>query len=619
MSVAWPTNLGGSAPLSEELWPRGLRRTIDLTALHPDATFLRILGVNYVHIPTADGGDLYLTERGVPFVRHLDPRNWYEPQWFKQHRQRLAGTGTVYRLPTRPLDGQTMDDRSGTGDRRDMTPGAATAAAGRRPGPDSIDLVVKWSRVGQDVALDTFALQRNIDAEFNTPFEEFARLEELRRGEHGPASLRILTQKPLAIYVPPEQMQMWQTGRSREKILARMARHPGVEIDVLRSYIMLYQWIDGYNAIEAFAMCAPTLEARQRELKELTLRVDRELAAKGFVVADHKPTHLILRIRDGKILRRRDGSIAYALVDYELLSRTADYEDSVQAARRREYLIRQKQRFYPRPSAQFGSGLKPAKVLGVSYVFGRAQSTGGTLWVVGNDPELFGYFLPERWRTMQQVKLSERGQTYYAQTKDRIHLVWKVSRVGELPVGRLEDPQYRRILQLGYNSPFEEFALALKMASRGCKTIYPRAIYMTASPGHVSGAIQDRRRFERMRHVLSPAGMPVMPMGHDYVTIWGYWRGLEDDEAPDDVRLWTPIDVTRARTKGIIDASTAARVMARHAEQLAAAGFEDASFSSDHVLISYVPNGSIKTDASGQIESRQCNFELVHEKRLPTP
>jgi hypothetical protein len=249
----------------------------------------------------------------------------------------------------------------------------------------------------------------------------------------------------------------------------------------------------------------------------------------------------------------------------------------------------------------------------VPYVFGRAESTAGMLWVVGNDPELFPYFLPERWRGSQQVKLSARRQTYYAQTKDRIHLIWKVSRVGEIPEGDLADPAFKQLLYQGYNSPFEEVALALKLQARGVGTSYPRAIYMTASPGHVSGRVLDDRRFEQMQDLMSPAGTPVMPRQHDYITIWGYWRGLEDDRAIEDNMLWTPIDVASALIKGLIDEPTSRRIMTRHAERLASVGFCDSNLKTDHVLICYVPSGSIKTRPDGEIESRQCNFEMMTE------
>lgn len=555
---------------------------IDLKKLHPEATFLRILGVNYVHLKTEDDGDLYLTEHGVPFARHLMPQSWYEPQWFKLKRQRLEGTSTVYRLPTRPIVGAR---------------------------PRSLDLVVKWSRVGQDVPLNTFTLDRNINAEFNTPFEEFSLVEEMRRGEFGPANLRIKTQRPLAIYVPPEQLQLWQTGRSREKILARVRRHPGVEIDVLRSYILLYGWIDGLNAVDAYKACTHDGAQLKRQLADLTSAVEGELRAKGYMVADHKPTHMILRMRDGDVMCR-DGRVTYAVIDYELLARTPEHDNAVRSARRSEYLYRQRDRFNPRPASAFPAELRPAKVLGVDFVYGRVESTAGVLWVVGNDPELFPYFLPERWRT-KMVRLSDTGEVYYTQTKDRIHMVWKVSRVGELPPGVLSDEGYRQILLAGYNSPFEEFALALDMQRKGVRSIYPRAIYMTSSPGEVANAVLDDRRFRSMARTLSPDGQPVLPLDHDFVAIWGYWRGLEDADAPEDNALWSPIGGAQAAAKGIISDEELVEAMARHQAAMRAAGFEDLNFKPDHILLSYIPNGPVKREADGAIATRQCNFEFV--------
>ena len=140
--------------------------------------------------------------------------------------------------------------------------------------------------------LDTFTLNKTINAEFNTPFEEFSLVEELRAGRYGPSSLRVLTQKPMAIYVPPEKMQLWQTGRSRDKIVSKIARHPGIEIDILRSYILLYAWIDGLNAVEAYRCSYFEAAKQERALTDLTHKVDVDLEKKGFMVADNKPSPL---------------------------------------------------------------------------------------------------------------------------------------------------------------------------------------------------------------------------------------------------------------------------------------------------------------------------------------
>ena len=113
-------------------------------------------------------------------------------------------------------------------------------------------LVVKNCRVGEDVPLDTHTLQEFCDAEFNSPWEEFSLVTEMRENYYGPKEMRVNTQRPMAIYVPPEMMQLWQSGRSREKINRIRAKHPGIDLDILKQYKLIYEWIKGNNLIEVF-------------------------------------------------------------------------------------------------------------------------------------------------------------------------------------------------------------------------------------------------------------------------------------------------------------------------------------------------------------------------------
>jgi hypothetical protein len=553
---------------------------IDPKALHPEATFLRVLGVEYVHVNTTEGGDLYITAHGVPFIRQLAPECWYEESWFKAHRIRLEGSGAVYRVPTKPVDAL------------------------------SIDLVVKWSRVGQDVPLDTLGVERNLSAEFNTPFEEFALVEELRRGGYGPRGRRVLTQKPLAIYVPPEEMQLWQSGRSKQRIVMKARQHPGVAIDVLRSYVMIYGWVEGLDAVQAYERLPVAPVERGRRLRELTQHVERELAAKGFTVADHKPSHFIVRLNSSHVKRRRDGRPLYALIDYELLARTPEYDAHVRDRTRCDFAARLRDRFRPRDAAAVEmASLRPCNVLGVDYLVGTCQSTGGRIWIVGNDPGLLPYLLPERWRA-KQVKLSQRGETYYAQTKDRAQVVWKVSRVGELPPGDLSDPDYRRMLMQGINSPFEEVSYALELSRRGVDAVAPLAIYTTPDLPDVGGIVLDERRFEQMKDVNDPYGRPVLPLDHDFITVWSYWRG-----ASDGAQVWTPINAMDARAKGLISAATCDDVLVRHRAALARAGIEPLQLSPQHVLLAYVPEADVQRDREGLPLTCHCNFEMVRHVR----
>lgn len=268
-------------------------------SLPPGAKPVRIAGVHYLHTTPAGGGDLFLTEYGQMFAAQLQPENWLEESWFTARRQRLVGTSMIYRIDTKPQAGRVLD------------------------------LVVRYSRFGEDVPMDTYTLNKYSTAEFNNPFQEFALLADLRRGRFGPRDLCILTKKPLAIYSPPEEMALWKTGRSEHRVQANLARHPGVSVDIRRLYLVVYWWIkglDAHQAAEAMGMSGPRKEAFKTEMTD---RAAAELRSKGFEMWDIKPAHVIVRLKKGtrELLRDRNGQVPYALVDYELLARTDEYED----------------------------------------------------------------------------------------------------------------------------------------------------------------------------------------------------------------------------------------------------------------------------------------------------
>jgi hypothetical protein len=232
--------------------------------------------------------------------------------------------------------------------------------------------------------------------------------------------------------------------------------------------------------------------------------------------------------------------------------------------------------------------------------------------VVGHDGRLFEYFLPERWRH-RQIPLSASSRVWYTRTKDGVHLVWKVSRVGETPEGDPSDPRVRSLRECGYNSPFEEFSLALALLGKGMGAAYPRAIYVTGQDHYLPGAVTDDRRFDRLAGEPGPDGQPVLRYGPDYITIWGYWRGHEDDVAADAKFLWSPIGAGQAMAKGLVSRQQLDEIMVAHADRLRRAGFEDLNLEPDHVMLTYVPGGTFLRDATGAVSSRHCNFELVRK------
>lgn len=275
----------------------------------PERMRVRAFGVQYARMADSKGGLLYVTRHGWPWHTHLHPDVWYANGRYHKEGQRLTGgTGTVYRLML------------------------------TEPDEPRVELVVKISRFAEFVPLfmpstlptnlpDDLAAQ----ATFNSPFEEFGLIEEMRRGHYGPPGLRILSKRPLAIYCGPARHKLWQLGRTERRFheydqamradQADVEEAEQVNLDIERQYIMLFGWVRGENA-EDLQIAG---ELSDEEVEHLTERVNNELARKGFRILDNKPKHFILRRRADGSLARRNGELVYVQVDFELLQRTDAY------------------------------------------------------------------------------------------------------------------------------------------------------------------------------------------------------------------------------------------------------------------------------------------------------
>ena len=119
------------------------------TNVHAETEQVRVLGVMYSHFSLGGEGDLYITEAGLPFADCLFPENhWADKDWFVQHSERLSGTSSLYRVTTKKINGKQKD------------------------------IVIKWNRMGQEIPGD----EEFMDAEFNSPFEEFSLMDQSLEG-----------------------------------------------------------------------------------------------------------------------------------------------------------------------------------------------------------------------------------------------------------------------------------------------------------------------------------------------------------------------------------------------------------------------------------------------------
>ena len=546
--------------------------TVDGIPLPPGADLVSLMGVSYARLRTADGGDLYVVGHGLPFLGHLRPESWYETAWFEAHRVRLPGTSCVYAVPTKEVCGR------------------------------SIDLVVKYSRVGQFVPLETQVIHAALLADFNSPFEEFALVEEARR-DIDRRRLPIRFQEPLAILVPPERMQLWQSGRSEARIAGKLARHAGIEIDILRDYLVVYRWLEGIDAVAAFDRGLLDHDG----LEALTRRAEGELADLGFRVLDMKPNHVIVRTGSEGGLRRvaTSADVEYGLVDHELLQRTPEREADVGARRQREYQDGGR-------AGDLPSQIEPVSILGVEYVSGRVESTGGTLWVRRRDARLFEYFLPERWRQTPRIRLHPAHETFATRSKDNVDLVWKVSRVGE-PADVDDGSVDARALAHGVNSPFEEVALAVRLEDAGVPVISAHAIYRTGHASRREDRTLDWRRYRTHGSLRAPDGEPILRTEHDYVTLWRYGGGpvLGDETEV----YYGAVNLAEAGARGWLMEAESRAVLDALAGRIRASGVEALDLRARQVLLALDPQGKLRRGEDGAPMARLCSFDFL---KLPT-
>ncbi len=551
-------------------------------------SIINVLGVVYSAFKTSDGGDLYLTEYGIKYSEHLDPLNWYEKNWFEDNRRRLDGTSTVYYIPTRTIKDQ------------------------------SIELVAKYSRVGEDVPLNTFTMSKFLASDFNSPWEEFSLVFEMREGKFGPKEKKIMTQEPLGIYIPSDVMQLWQSGRSESKIRKIKASNPDIELDILRQYMLLYRWIPGKNIIELFEDEDISSQEMKYFLTNVHNKSIQDMEEKGYEIHDMKPQHIVIssaqvntlppfsspRLKMEKILNWMSQG-EYSIIDYELLYRTEKYQEEFNYQRRHHYLDDQRDRFIPQ---ELPDHIQSLEIFGIPYVYSIAESTGGELWVVGKNPRLVDYFLPERWRSTPKVKLSENKEIYLTLTKDKVSLVWKVSCVGEKPEG--DNPFMLQKRKQGYNSPFEEFAIALELNRLGIPVVYVRAIYRTGTR-HLLDSDADFRKFESHKNIIGIDGEPVLKENHHYITIRGYYNGSDDWMSKKDGQYFTPYNMDKAIQYQLIGFQQAETIMENTIQKLNSVGYDGSLLSFNDILISFDPDGNLVENPEGELEGRICNFDFI--------
>ncbi len=168
-----------------------------------------------------------------------------------------------------------------------------------------------------------------------------------------------------------------------------------------------------------------------------------------------------------------------------------------------------------------------------------------------------------------------------------------------------------------FNSPFEEVAIAVRLATGGVPTTYLWAIYRAGLSSGVSESLFDCQRYDSHRGLVTPHGEPILVPHGEYIPMWGYWNGPDEKLVARDGDYLEKFNALRAWPDGSITESTYVALMQRVREKLDALSVEDLNLRGTHILLSRrlssgkLSSGKLIYDADGCPEARICNFELL--------
>jgi hypothetical protein len=121
----------------------------------------------------------------------------------------------------------------------------------------------------------------------------------------------------------------------------------------------------------------------------------------------------------------------------------------------------------------------------------------------------------------------------------------------------------------------------------------------------------DPRKYESHKDVLDSDGNPVLVEDHNYITIRGFYNGPDEWVSKHEGELLTPIDLTKAVRKNIINDSQRSTFLEKTIKRLRGAGYDGSLLKPNDLLLAIDSKGEIMKDKSGEPDVIICNFEVI--------
>ena len=151
-----------------------------------------------------------------------------------------------------------------------------------------------------------------------------------------------------------------------------------------------------------------------------------------------------------------------------------------------------------------------------------------------------------------------------------------------------------------------------ELTAQGIPTIYPRAIYMCGIESErLSEYASDLRRYETHRALKTPDGRPLLSTEHNYLTVWGYWNGVDSLLAEYDQPLCEGINLRQAVKNGFITTDDQQELLDSVQAQVKKCGYEFVELKPTHFLLSLRPDNTLVLASGGALAVRICNFESL--------